>query len=490
LRVAFSLSFLLVAEALSRRQTIQWFIHLALAIGLCATYLINPTWLDQAYRTAYIIFPVATAIALYDLGKAKQAHKPVGQFQSITAFWLIAQAYDTGSIWLATGSPLAPALLLFICAHLIYINHYNRLRSEKLEFASARILTLLDSNIPVRELVSQIASILSEEIHFKRVSAYVDAFCVGSREHPHQVFIKTLEYGYDGIANMDPSVVFDQSRGKVMLEALTSQKSILRQGRTDQAWFAVLPIGKHVCFNFSDDTPRSSDLAFESIEILSRLKPALIPLDHHLVALGLEQKTSLQKLRSLKGDGSWDIEAGSIFVDVNNYSVGAEEFGLRFTEFVSNLFFPSLVKALGEYAVPEHVVGDEAHFLVLQEFLEKDVDTSRGVMRALQALDAFIYGDGAHLCVRNGFEALTVSVGVNIGTINLVCDGISARTSGRVINEAKRLQDEAGRAGILVSCDVNLPAESFGFRFGDTLPILVKKNLITAKRLMRSPLIH
>jgi class 3 adenylate cyclase len=405
--------------------------------------------------------------------------------RALSILWLVSQVWDTAWVWTASGTPQTPSALLLISVSMIYMSYRERVRSERLESASARVLSLIEGNTPIRDLVTQVGRIVAGETEFPRVSAYIDAFCVGAHDHPHQVFLRVLDQGYKKDTQKDSVITFGEGRGMFMAQALETQSCVMRQGKQDKAWFISMAIGKHACLNLSHDSPSSSEQAFARLETLERLRPALQTLDRRLVAAGLEQSSTLQRLRSVRGDGSWEIEAGSIFVDINNYSKFSETFGLRFTGFVSNTYFPALVKAVSALALPEHVVGDEAHLLIVPDILPVEMDVAKGVVKSLSEIDRFVREAGAHLCENNGFDQLTLSIGVNVGRVTLVCDGIRVRTAGQVINEAKRLQDEAGKAGILVHGAVRLPISDSAYREGETFPILVKKNLITATRLLR-----
>ena len=193
----------------------------------------------------------------------------------------------------------------------------------------------------------------------------------------------------------------------------------------------------------------------------------------------------MQKLRSKRGDGRWDEEFGSIFVDINDYSKYADAYGNPFTSFISDVYIPAFIKAVSKYAVSEHVAGDEIYFIVTRDLLDENTSLRTGVLETLSLIDSFVYREGAALCSGAGFPSLVTSVGLTVGTGTIISDSISVRTTGKLVNHAKRLQEEAGQGNILVSLESNLNLSLTNYVFGEEILIQKKKQIVRARHLLR-----
>lgn len=270
-----------------------------------------------------------------------------------------------------------------------------------------------------------------------------------------------------------------------MRQALVENQVVIGRGTTDQAWFLVVPIGKHACINLSDVGANSAFRAFESKEIVERLLPSIRALDRRLIELGVMQNLALQRLRSKRGDGRSDEEIGCIFLDVNDYSIFTEFAGNAFPAFIGDTYLPAMSRAVAQWGAPEHVVGDEVYFVIVQDFLPQGMSVTTALVEAIEGIDDFVFGEGANLCRAAGYEPVTVSIGANVGVATIICDALQVRTTGQVVNEAKRLLDEAGRNGICVHAGVNLDLSQTSFQSSPPISYLRKKNLISGRRLRR-----
>ena len=107
----------------------------------------------------------------------------------------------------------------------------------------------------------------------------------------------------------------------------------------------------------------------------------------------------------------------------------------------------------------------------------------QSTLRAVEALVSFSRGIGRTLCIKNGFETFSMSVGVNVGKASIIADALRVRAAGQTVIEAKRLQEAAGKGEVLVHTQVANLASSMPFHFSEERPILIKKNLIKARKL-------
>ncbi len=260
----------------------------------------------------------------------------------------------------------------------------------------------------------------------------------------------------------------------------------MQMGVNTERWFINVPIGNHAVINISSERFHSKFDAYEAFEIVKRIYPSLLPLENKLVNIGYLQGAALQKLRSKRGDGSWEEEIGSLFVDINDYSRLADDLGEHFTNFVSSIYIPSLIKAASQFAASEHVAGDEVYFIVTQDFLPTGMSIPIGAEHTLLAIDNFVFGKGAEICGHAGFAPLSVSIGVNVGVGHIIADSVSVRTTGKTVNHAKRLQEEAGRGGVLVAAASGLTLSSIGYALGEEILIQKKKQIVLGRRVLRS----
>ena len=103
----------------------------------------------------------------------------------------------------------------------------------------------------------------------------------------------------------------------------------------------------------------------------------------------------------------------------------------------------------------------------------------QATLNAVKIIRRFIENEGRNLCIASGYSPINVTMGVNVGVALVICDSIKVRTSGTVVNEAKRLQEAAPHGKSLAKSSVfskSVSSEVFGPEF----PILIKSNLIMA----------
>lgn len=481
----FSIALILLVGSYSKTRKDLIALHfVAIAISTFLFYT-NFSNLNLFYKWSYIIFPVSTLLATLELFKKEDRTRSIVLLKPMGIAWTLVQTVDLFSLWKPVGIYAAPATLVMMACMTTYIKYYEKLRNERIEVATARILAVIEAKSPIREILAQLATIVVGETRFSRVSAYVDGFCIGLCDRPFRTFARVMENGYRKNTAKDLTIEIGNDRGMHMISAMEQNSLLLRQGVNDKAWFIVVPIGRMACLNLSNDSPSSPYTAYESEEILRRLMPALSTLAGRLEDSAYRNSHALEKLRSIKGDGKWEDEIGVMFVDINEYSSMTDRFGHSFADFVSATYFPSLIKVLGKFAVPEFVRGDEIYFVSIRELIADGYQPSSATISAISMTQSFILNEGRALCLENGFPPIQMSVGANVGTATIICDPIKVRTTGQTVNEAKRLQEAAGTGKCLIKSETYDKhfLESVNLHIGEEIPILVKKNLIMARTL-------
>ncbi len=485
LRNVFALSGLILFTSLEKKYNKLiggQFVLLLIAGGWS---YISPSNLVLFYQWEYFYIPFSSAVVTYFMFRKEPKSKSEIVIRRVLLAWTLVQTMDWVQLWTGFGAYTAPSVICLLSVSALYLRNLEREKAISIESAVSRILSTIESNIPIDSVLKEVALITMKETKYGRVSSYVDGFCIGATESPGKAFFRVSEVGYKKETIKDVVINFSDGRGPIMAEALKKQKPVLRTGTTDGAWFLVIPLGLHACINLSDDRPKSDFLAYESFEIIERISLSLLSLERRLIDLGFQQGAALQKLRSKRGDGRWEEEFGAIFVDLNDYSQLADTFGEAFTRFVSDIYIPAFVKAVSKNSVSEHVAGDEIYFIVTRDLLQDGLSLREGVLDTLGLIDSFVINEGVALCTSAGFSAITASIGINVGLGTIISDSLSVRTAGKLVNHAKRLQEEAGKAGILVSFDSKLDFSSTNYVVGEEFFIQKKKQIIRALKILR-----
>lgn len=442
---------------------------------------------EGLWRTLYDaqmwLYIGSTAVVSWDLHRRGAATRSASLMRSMAAGWLLLQCLTLFHV--LTGIRLTifsvvPGLVALMTAVLSYMRYREAARRQRLERAGVQVLSACEGAADPRAALAQAAAIARAETHFRRVSAYVDSFCLGVTDEPGKELTRVMEGGYARDMSAYQKVRLDEGQGRLMRSALAGGRPLLGRGPEDDAWYAVVPLGPLACVNLSDERPGPEDEAVESLDAVEGLLPSLHVLGGQLADLGAKRGKALDRLRAVHGDGRREVDAGAVFADINDYSLLTERYGEPFSEFVGSTYIPSLVKAVAPWAVPELTRGDEVYLVSLAELLPAGTAPREAALKAAAAVQSFARREGAELCADHGFPPLTISVGANAGRVWLICDPITVRTSGRSVNDAKRLQEAAPAGGTLVHAD--LLAREDG-RAGPARPILVKKNLIPAREL-------
>lgn len=483
LRNIFSLASILLFGSNSRHFRNLIAVQSILIISIIPISIIGIQPLITFYRIQYPFFSISTLLITIELFGKETRDESFLLLRSVSVTWSIIQIIDTSVLWTGYGAYTTPSLIALLTTVAAYQRVSEKVRTERIEIAASRILAVIHAKSPLREIIAQLASITSSQTHFSRVSAYIDGFCVGYADQPRKVFYRVMESGYNKDTTKDSRIEFETGGGTIMAEATQGDSLSLKRGQKDNAWFIVVPLGKHACLNLSDDEPSSPYSAYESEEILRRLHPALKTLDGRLIDHGLRHGFALEKLRSILGDGKWERTVGATFADINNYSMYTERYGQSFGDFVTAVFFPALIKAIGKWAAPEFIRGDEIYLVSVKELVPENIRVEESTFRTIQSIQEFLDNEGAQLCKANGFEPITMSIGASVGPVTLICDAIKVRTAGHIVNEAKRLQEAAGSGTILVKSGIFEIFPDSNCADQNAIPILVKKTFTMAKKI-------
>jgi class 3 adenylate cyclase len=460
------------------------------AILLASSLAVGFWWPENIktfYQWEYAYLPISSALITLSLFNVEPRSKSLVFQRRILLAWTFIQTVDLSTFlsWTDSGVYAGPSVVLLLGISAFYIRYLERVKTTEIEKAVRKVLSVVNSEVPVEKVLQETSLITRTETKYTRASAYVDGFCIGASESPGKAYVRIAEIGYRKDTKLDAVIKFSDGRGPVMAEANKLKNPILRIGAKDGAWFLVIPIGAHAFINLSNDRAESEFIAYESLEIVKRIFQSLLSLERRLIDLGLHQSAALQRLRSKRGDGSWDEEFGAIFVDINDYSRLADQYGNSFTKFISDIYIPSFIKAVSKFAVSEHMAGDEIYFIVTKDLVPEGVTLREAVVNTISEIDKFAGDQGSKLCINAGFSPLNTSVGVTVGLGTIVSDSLSVRTSGQLVNHAKRLQEEAGKNGILVSTASGLNFNGTSYKLGDQILIQKKKQAVLAQKVLR-----
>jgi hypothetical protein len=392
IRNIYSLSILVLCTKIGRFKSHVLFLQFFLIACTIFWGAYLPSSFVTFYKVEYLFFPISLGWVTFKLFREEPRTRQIFVLRSIALAWTFILIMEVSVLWGGNGAYTAPALVALLTVVVSWLKLEDTLREERISRTATQILQAIESNETVEKVLEQIASIAHSGTHFRRVSAYIDSFCLGHATEPSKTFYRVMERGYQKDTRKDQTIHFHELRGKTMAKAVESGNITLSRGAEDKAWYIIVPVGKHACINLSDTSAVSTFVACESLEIMSRLHPALQPLDRRLIEIGTKQSLALQKLRSLRGDGSWNELIGSIFIDVNNYSKLTDQYGNTFSTFVSEVYIPSLAKTVAQFACLEQTAGDGGYFVVISDLLPSGESIHSGAVRTVELLDLFMFG--------------------------------------------------------------------------------------------------
>lgn len=476
LRIAYSLSFNLLLQTSRNNRIFLLGSHAFAIFGLF--HLNSSEQLEAYYRSIHVIMPLATLWTFIDLLKLPSKTKDVFFLQIITLSWAIAQFMDTVKLNSNFGFYAAPLYILLISMFLIYRIFSIQKRNLTIQSLSSSITESLRSSKDIQTAISTVLRDLSLTIPNSRMSCYVDEFVLGSAGTPGISMFRVCDTGYDKLERSSHiSISESESPTK---ESLDTKLPVIRAGENDGIWFIVLPIDGCATINVSFTKRTQSFHAFEALEILKKLMPALDGIKSLFEKHGYKMNSSLAKLRPSLRDGIHEVETGAIFIDIAEYSKLTEEYGDSYAGFISSTFFPSLIKHMSSFATPEVVRGDEVYFVVSDYTSTHPGNISEKTSHAVFKISEFLTKTAPDICSESGFPLVEFRIGVTVGPGAIVVDDIQVRTSGDHINKAKRLQDAAAKGEILTD-DV-----SFRGGFANNLVSISKKTIVVKKNIIEA----
>lgn|GEM_PF-2798608 len=478
MRFAFSLFFNLL---LGTNLVFKRFVILSHILIMAAAFSFqNPESLDEFYKVVYILMPLCTTYAFFDLLKNPAKSNDLYMLQIITLSWTFAQYMDNLKLVFNFGFYNAPFYILIISLILIYRIYSSFKLDELVVRVSGTINAGVSNARNIQEGIQSVLMDISKIVHFEKLSCYVDEYVLGAAEKSGEYMRRIYEIGYDG-EDRDSRIDILNSFSATT-NALKSNKPFIGKGAKDGQWYVIVPILNLVTINLSTKRNIEGYKAFESFELIQRLEPILKNIKTLLEQHGYKYNSSLAKLRPILGDGLHEMDIGAIFIDVVDYSKHTESYGDDYPNFISSKLFPALVKFMSPYAIPEVVRGDEIYFVVTSQIQPEAQNVGVATAIAICKLDAFIKEVAPGICLAAGFPKLEVKIGATHGRGAIVVDDVQVRTSGDHINKAKRLQDSAQKGEILVD------AQSFHSGFDGPLvginqkTIVAKKNVIEVVR--------
>lgn len=481
LRHSFALGFLCIAGHYSKFNRLALLVHVLSSATAFFLAWVYPSQLNAFYRFSYILFPLTTALATRTLFQVGDKSKSVIWLRSLSIAWTILQCFDLVVLYTSWSREyLSPSFILFLVLSVSYFNIQDRKQSEKIQSAYRKILALIESKIALEELIPRLATLTYQENLFTRVSAYVDGYVVGRTEKPHEELHQVLAHGYKKSTSKDLVLKKQHGRGEFLFQDLENGEVTLRKGKSDNAWFIIVPIGKHVCITLSDDKPRDECSSYENLALMQQLHPALKTLEPKIIDRSLKSSIALDKLRLIFGEGHSRQQLGAIIADINHYSKYVSRYGEPFVDFVREKYFPALIRNVSQWATVERIVGDEIAFLTVKDLVDSNFSIEAATANALIAIRRFIDDAGAELCRENGYPALELQGGADIGVVNIVCTPYLVECSGPPLITAARLTKAASTDQFLISDNVQIDSK-YDIAVGERITVRVKKDLLNAR---------
>ena len=476
LRIAYSLSFNLLLQT-SKKNRI--FLLISHTLAVCGMFILrSPAQLEAYYRTVHIIMPIATLWTFIDLLKLQSKTRDVFFLQIITLSWAFAQFMDTIKLNSNVGFYAAPLYIMLISLFLIYRIFSIQKRNLVVQSISSSITESLRASRDIQQGINSVLRDLTVAIPSARMSCYVDEFILGAASAPGTSMIRISDIGFKLIErNKQLNILVDDSPTR---ECLKNGQTIVRTGQADNIWFIVVPLAGCATINISFTKKTPSFYAFEALEIVTKLMPALNGVKTLFEQQGYKMNSSLAKLRPKLGDGIHELETGAIFIDIADYSKFTEEYGDSYAGFISSDFFPSLIKHMSAYATPEVVRGDEAYLVISEHTSTHPGNIAAKTAYATTKLFDFLTKISPEICTTAGFPVIEFRIGVTVGPGAIVVDDIQVRTSGDHINKAKRLQDAAAKGEILTD------ESSFNNGFSSNLVSISKKTIVVKKNIIEA----
>ena len=476
LRTAFSLGMAALLHPKLFPGAILTGLHILFGSAVFILPLLNIE-IEAYYRIIFAIYPVTTFYTLWASHKEDDGTYDSFFLQALLLSWGAAQAMDWVKQLSGIGYFAAPLYLWAIASYLTYRVVKQQSRLLQASSLSKTLESFIQSTLKPSELVKEVGLILQGQSCYNTCSIYLLHSFVGNTDANDKDLVLV---GTVGKSTSPTTLTLDAVETPRLVQAINDQKIIEGVGDRDNKRFMILPLGKFgaICFTTTERIPLH--VAGETKKLLNLLTPSLQLLNEKLSRLVSLTGSSLSKLRSTYGDGTYSKTIGAIFVDIADYSKRAEEFGEAYTSFVSSSLLPGFIKCLKDVALPEVVRGDEVLFIVCDESPTPQKNIYEDTAIAVQKIASFMQKEAQTLSKEEGFGKVEFRVGFTVGEGTIVIDDVQARTSGDHVNKAKRLQDAASKGEFFTDAETMSLMQNLCILPLSKTQIVVKKNIIEA----------
>ena len=443
-------------------------------LSLCLPYL--DIRVETFYLSSFLLYPITTFATLWASKKNDDSTYDSFFLQALLLSWGAAQALDWLKQLSGIGYFAAPLYLGAIALYLTYSVARQQSRLLKASSLAKTIESYIQSSLKPADLVKEIGAALHASSCYDLYSVYLLQSFLGGSENSTE-FIKIKSYNS---SEAPEKIQLDHLNAPIFAEAITHQRIVEGVGLSDNRRYLVLPLGNlgAICFSSSRRLPRYT--VGETRQLINLLTPSLQLINEKLKSLVSLTGSSLNKLRTSYGDGTFPMTIGAIFIDIADYSKKAEQYGECYTSFISSQLLPALIKNMKDHSLPEVVRGDEVLFIVCDEKPDQARDISLETAKSIHRLSAYMLTEAQTLSSQEGYGKVEFRVGFTVGEGSIVIDDVQARTSGDHINRAKRLQDAAAKGEFLTDTETMSAIKSGSLLVLAKTSIVVKKNVIEA----------
>ncbi|MBI2519012.1 MAG: hypothetical protein HYV97_01285 [Bdellovibrio sp.] len=482
LRILYSLAFVTFIGTYSKFSLTSISMHGAMLALTAFIQVFDPSNLVNCYVYFYPFFVLATAFGAWYIFNERFIRKNYSTLQVIALTWGISQLIDTVSMFSSLGVYTAQTMIAVIALCVFYFTNKSEMKVGLKISAMTRILDSIYNSKNIKESLVEVGTILLERSGFSRLSIYVDDYCFGLNTQLGNKARRIYEFGYEKDTSIDSQIDFLTGKGGKMVES-SKQGNITLQKGDDNSYYCIIPIGSVAWINLSDNKYKSNFHILESETSIKSIMSNLGVFSEKLIEYALKESYSIEKIKSSFGIGEHKLILGSVFIDIIDYSYNNHKYGAQdneYVKFVDKVYFPALIKSVLKYAIPERFEGDEIYLIVTDKLNNNFENIAQRSALVVEEIVKFINTDGAVLCSKKGYPPISMSISLNVGEANLVCDQYSIRSSGASVNISSRLLQVCPKGKIMVS---NSLAERFlnlSLKKKKEINLFVKKDYIRA----------
>lgn len=440
--------------------------------------IIIPELALKFYSLSFCFFIFSTAVQSFKLIRKKRLKKTERLFLMLTTALTILQPIDYAATFILGTENIAPSLISILSVGLIYLKIYEQIVNRITDSATKEILTIIESSdLEIKNILVQISNVALNYSDFNSGSVFIDSFLTGVNKKLFHDYIKVSDVVEK--SEIKDFISIEDEEYAWILKSLKEDRIIIH--KEDKRIYSIcIPLSQLAFILIPKVTIMNIKKLEHRIEILYLILPALRQVKEKLTNYSWKQCLLLENLRSKYGNRRIDQKAGCIFLDIDKYSEYNEKYGNCFSSFVSEVYLPSLLRKIGNFAAAEHMSGDELYLVVLKDLIPKGMDIDQAFAETILLCNEFSKNEGANLCLSNGLPALTIKIGATIGLVTIICDEIKVRTAGQAVNEACRLMQYASKGQIILKDDSLTQGLLHNFIVEASLLVLQKKNLIRA----------